>query len=304
MTDTRHRVVDAHHHLWNPVSNGPDIGYVWLRDIGAAKPFGDPTPIQRDYLLDEFRAESQQHTLIGSVHVQADGAIPDPVAETQFVQRAADASGFPIAIVGFVNLSSSTAESTLDRHREHAGFRGIRQIVAHLPERPDISFSPRELLDDAGWRDRFGLLSERSLSFDLQAYPEQMPRYAEFFAQHPEVPIAIDHCGCPWAQDDAGLTRWRQGIECLAELPQVALKISGLGMYNRDWNRGNTARVFDSLLDVFGPTRLMFGSNYPVDKLARPYDATLGDVVALAREQSEAAVAAICQDTASAFYRL
>ena len=303
MSPARQRVIDAHHHLWNPVTGDPDLGYVWLRDIGAPKPFGDPTPIQRDYLLPEFRAESQHHDLIASVHVQADGAIPDPTAETRFVQAASDHAGFPMAIVGFVNLSSASAESVLDGHNRCDRFRGVRQIVAHLPDHPEISVSPRELLDDAGWRDRFTLLTERALSFDLQAYPEQMPAYAEFFAQHPTVPIAIDHCGCPWAQDDAGLARWRHGIELMAALPQTTLKISGLGMYNRGWNRDNTAAVLDTLLEVFGPERLMFGSNYPVEKLARTLDAVLDDTITLARGAGEAAVDAVCHGTALAFYR-
>lgn len=294
--------IDAHHHLWNPVSSEPDIGYVWLRDIGAPKPFGDPTPIQRDYLIDEFRAESVTHKMIASVHVQADGAIPDPAAETRYIQSVSDRSGFPIAIVGFVNLSSRAAESVLEAHATCTGFRGVRQIVAHLPDHPEISFSPRELLDDDGWRDRFTLLSERGLSFDLQAYPEQMPRYAEFFARHPNVPIAIDHCGCPWDQSAEGLARWRAGISALAELPQSTMKISGLGMYNPNWDRENSREILDTLLDVFGPDRLMFGSNYPVEKLARPLESIMNDIIAACgntpthRDQ-------ILSGTALAFYK-
>lgn len=296
--------VDAHHHLWNPVSNDPDIGYVWLRDLGAPKPFGDPTVIQRDYDLDEFRAETRAHRLLGSVHVQADGAIPDPAAETRFVQGRSDASGFPIAIVGFVNLSSSGAESVLDAHAECASFRGVRQIVAHLPDQPHISFSRRELLDDGGWCDRFSLLAERGLSFDLQAYPEQMPRYAEFLARHPEVPIAIDHCGCPWDQSTAGLARWREGVGTLAELPQCVVKLSGLGMYNPSWNRDNSRGVLDTLCEVFGPERLMFGSNYPVEKLARPYADVLGDIAAQVGEYSPEAAQQVLHKVATSFYRL
>ncbi|MEM7378807.1 MAG: amidohydrolase family protein [Pseudomonadota bacterium] len=297
------RFVDAHHHLWNPVSADPEVGYVWLRDIGAPKPFGDPTPIQRDYGLGEFQRESQ-HTLVASVHVQADGAIPDPVAETRYVQALAESQPLPMAIVGFVNLSSRGAEAVLDGHAASPAFRGVRQIVAHLPSRPDISFSPRELLDDAGWRDRFTLLGERGLSFDLQAYPEQMPRYADFLAAHPTVPVAIDHCGCPWDQSPAGLDRWRSGISTLAALPQCRMKISGLGMYNANWARDNTRAVLDSLFEVFGPDRLMFGSNYPVEKLARPYDDVLADVVGAAREGGDQACRQVLETVASAFYRL
>ncbi|MEM6986887.1 MAG: amidohydrolase family protein [Pseudomonadota bacterium] len=301
MTTPTDTLVDAHHHLWNPVSRDPDLGYVWLNDIGAAKPFGDPTPIQRDYGLSEFRAETDAYSLLASVHVQADGAIPDPAAETRYIQQISDASDFPIAIVGFVNLSSSSAEAVLDAHQQNPAFRGVRQIVAHLPDNPHISFSPRELLEDSGWRDRFTLLGERGLSFDLQAYPQQMHAYADFLSQHPDVPIAIDHCGCPWDQSAAGLVQWRNGIARLAELPHTVMKISGLGMYNPNWDRANTAAVLDTLFEVFGPTRLMFGSNYPVEKLARPYQQVVADIAAQSGTDGRPHV---LREVAQRFYRL
>ena len=80
------KIIDAHHHLWAPQTPALDVGYVWLKDIGAPKPFGDPTPIQRDYLLDEFLSEATPDRLAGSVHLQCDPKIPDPVAETARVR--------------------------------------------------------------------------------------------------------------------------------------------------------------------------------------------------------------------------
>ena len=80
-------IIDSHHHLWAPQTDPGNVGYVWLRDIGAPKPFGDPTPIQRDYLIEEFLAEAAPERLAGSVHLQCDPKIPDPVAETAFIQR-------------------------------------------------------------------------------------------------------------------------------------------------------------------------------------------------------------------------
>jgi len=74
------KLFDAHHHLWIPEKEAPAIGYGWLKDIGAIKPFGDPTPIQRNYEWAEYSAESHDHELVGSVYVQVDGAIGDPVA--------------------------------------------------------------------------------------------------------------------------------------------------------------------------------------------------------------------------------
>ena len=77
--------IDAHHHLWEPYT----LEYGWLRDIGSPKPFGDPTPIQRDYTKEEFWTEAAACGLVASVHVQADGALPDPVSESRWIAEQA-----------------------------------------------------------------------------------------------------------------------------------------------------------------------------------------------------------------------
>jgi predicted TIM-barrel fold metal-dependent hydrolase len=109
------KFIDAHHHLWDLHA----LDYVWLKNIGAPKPFGDPTPIQKDYRLEEYLLDvrmADDCELVGSVHVQADGAISDPVAETRWLQTIADKSGLPSAIVGFVNLLDEGTERTLKGH--------------------------------------------------------------------------------------------------------------------------------------------------------------------------------------------
>ena len=182
------QIIDAHHHLWCPVNDTANIGYIWLKKVGAPKPFGDPTPIQRDYLLEEFRAESSQHEIISSVHVQADGAIPDPVRESIWLQELSDQHGLPGAHIGFVDLTSPDLQTTLERYQQLSGFRGVRQILSRIDERPDISFVPEHYLRSPIWREQFVLLAEHNLSFDLQLYPQQMHEAAEFLARHENIP--------------------------------------------------------------------------------------------------------------------
>jgi predicted TIM-barrel fold metal-dependent hydrolase len=148
-------LIDAHHHHWAPDSDPGRVGYVWLRDIGAMKPFGDPTPIQRDYLTGEFLAEAAPRRLSGSVHVQTDPRLPDPVAETAFIQGISDGAGHPIMIVGFVDLAGARAADQIERHMAYPNFRGVRQIISYLPDRPEISFAATNLLDDPTWRAKF-----------------------------------------------------------------------------------------------------------------------------------------------------
>ena len=295
------RIVDAHHHLWDPVSNASGIGYTWLRDIGAAKPFGDPTPIQRDYLADEFLGESP-HEVVGSVHVQADGGLPDPVAETAWLDRVAEERGVPGGIVGFADLTSDDAMDVIERHvTASPRFRGVRQIIARTEGLPAISFAATELLDDARWRKNYAALAEHGLSFDLQLHPAQMRRAADFVGDHPGVPVVIDHAGSPHDRSERGLAEWRDGMSALAGASHVHCKISGLGMFDPDWTAETMAPVIDHIIQAFGPQRTMWGSNFPVDKLFGPYDRA---VEAVRSRVADDDADAVFRNTASRFYRI
>lgn len=298
------QIVDAHHHLWNPVTQIPDIGYVWLSNIGALKPFGDPTPIQRDYLFDEFVTEQDIRPLAASVHLQADGAIADPVAETRFIQSISDAHDFPIAIVGFVDLTRHDAARTIATHRVSRNFRGVRQILSRLDDRPEISFTPVHFLRNPVWQENFQLLEDNGLSFDLQLYPEQMEEAADFLAEFPGVPVIVDHAGSPYDQTVPGLRRWKAGVSALAKLPNIHAKICGLGMFDRNWNAQSINPITDTLLDLFGPQRLMFASNFPVDKLMRSYPDTLVDIALNFCDLPVAEIGAIFRDNARRIYRI
>ncbi|MFK7857451.1 MAG: amidohydrolase [Granulosicoccus sp.] len=295
--------IDAHHHLWIPESADPDLGYRWLRDIGAMKPFGDPTPIQRNYEWAEFSSESR-HQMAGSVYLQVDGAIADPVAETTWIQEIFNETGLKHAIVGLVDLASKDAIDVLEGHARHSFFKGVRQILSRLDEHPALCFAPVHYLRDARWRDQFQLLGERSLSFDLQLYPEQMIEAATFLSRFPQVPVIIDHAGSPHDQSPKGLATLQKGLIALSSLEHVTIKLCGFGMFDSNRTAASVKPVTDIVLEHFGPERVMFASNFPVDKLMGTYDELLQIVAdnlqGLSREQQSS----IWHDTAARVYRL
>ena len=267
--------IDAHHHIWAPETRGAEIGYGWLRDIGAAKPFGDPTPIQRDYLMAEFLNEASTRPR-ASVHVQTDGALPDPVAETAFVQAEADAAGHAVAIIGLADLSAPGLGDLLARHGSYPGFRGVRQIVARLEGNPGLSFAPRDFLADAQWREGLKRIEGLGLSFDLQLYPEQAGAAYEALAATPDLTVIIDHALSPHDASPAGFARWKEAVAMMAARPRTCIKLSGFGMFRPDWaETGAFAPHIAHILAEFGAARVMWGSNYPVEKLAARYETCL-----------------------------
>jgi predicted TIM-barrel fold metal-dependent hydrolase len=273
----KRRIIDAHHHLW-------DLGachYPWLMERGVPRFFGNPEPIQRNYLASELRADASDFELAGSVHIQVGVAPGDEVRESEWLSKSA----------------------VLDRHAAFSRVRGIRHIVGRSAEE-DKATGSDALLDDATWLRNLASLRERNFSFDLQLIPQQVNRVADVLETVPGLRVALCHCGSPWDQTAAGLESWRSGLQRLAALPDVYCKISGLSMFNHDWSIEELRPIVSSCIDIFGPERCMFGSNFPVDKLHKTYRDIWHAYEALTGQYSSQEQAAMFANTAESFYRL
>jgi predicted TIM-barrel fold metal-dependent hydrolase len=257
--------IDAHHHLWDLQA----CHYPWLMAQGVERFFGDPSLIQKNYLPADFLSESSQYQPTKSVHIQVGVSEEDEVRETQWLQQLGKV---PAAIVAAADLANPSLSSRLEAHQACNKLRGIRQIIGrHAIE--DKNHGSDALLEDKGFRRGLELLIEKRLSFDLQMIPPQMSRVITLLRELPELRVALCHCGSPWDQSAEGLESWRRGLAAIAELPNVYCKISGLGMFNRNWAPRDLEPVILSVIDIFGPERTMFGSNFPVDKLYNCYEA-------------------------------
>lgn len=257
--------IDAHHHLWD-LSH---CHYPWLMARGAKRFFGDPSPIQKNYLPADFLQESQRYVPSASVHIQVGVSSEDEIRETKWLQSL---SPVPQAIVAATDLSAPDLPGTLDAHACSPRLRGIRQILGRHREE-DKKHGSDALLDSPHFIRGLHELAARGLSFDLQMIPQQMPRVIAVLRQVPELRVALCHCGSPWDQDAEGLANWRSGLRQLAELPTVSCKVSGLGMFKPDWTPQDLRPLIHDVIDAFSPGRVMFGSNFPVDKLYNSYEA-------------------------------
>lgn len=257
--------VDAHHHLW-------DLGavrYPWLMERGARRFFGDPAPIQRDYLLGEFRRDAAAAGFGKSVHIQV-GA-EDPFAEAEWIDGLARGNAdWPMVQVPFCDLIGANREAELDRLQGLSSVVGVRQLVARAPweEAPTATDT---LLGDPAFLDGLKSLGTRGLSFDLQLIPEVMGEVASLLALAPDTSVALCHAGSPHDRSSGGLARWAEALRSMSDLPQVVCKLSGLGMFERDWTAESVRPIVETCLEQFGPERCMFGSNFPVDSLTSDF---------------------------------
>jgi predicted TIM-barrel fold metal-dependent hydrolase len=296
MPATHSKFIDAHHHLWDLNA----CHYPWLMARGETRFFGDPAPIQKDYLVADFLGESSRFAPHKSVHIQVGVAETDTLRETRWLQSLGE---FPHGIVAYADLVSPTLGFDIQRHKDSGKFRGIRQIIGRHAEE-DKKHGSDALLDNPHWVNGLALLAREHLSFDLQLIPGQMERAFAALAKTPELKVALCHAGSPWDQSPAGLEHWREGLRRFAQLPNFYCKVSGLGMFNPQWEREDLKPLILDVLDIFGPERVMFGSNFPVDKLYCSYDQLWSAYFDITSHFSSAELQQMFYNTAESFYCL
>lgn len=292
-------IIDAHHHLWDLENSY----YPWLSDGVKPSAFGDYTAINKSYLLDDFLDDAKNQNLVKSVHLDVGYDPRSPAGETRWLQGIADKRGFPHGIVGYADLSKPDVGELLDQHMQYANFRGIRQSMNYHAEPAKTYQSRPEISRTAEWRRGFKELARRGLSFDLQLYYPQMGEFLDLAGDFPDVQIILNHTGM---QVD-GLDHfegWKAGMRTLAQAPNVACKISGLGMGDWTWTTGSIRPYVEEAIAAFGVERCMFASNFPVDKLFSSYDAIFNAFKAITRDYPHSERMALFHDNAARFYRL
>ncbi|WP_035201162.1 amidohydrolase family protein [Agrobacterium tumefaciens] len=292
-------IIDPHFHLWDLENNY----YPWLSDGVKPSAFGDYTAINKTYLIGDYLADAANQNLVKAVHLDVGYDPKDPSGETRWLQGVADKHGFPHGIVGYADLSKPDVGDLLDEHMQYPNFRGIRQSMNFHQDRTKTYLTQAEVSRTPEWRNGFKELARRGLSFDLQIYYWQMEEFYELAYDFPEVQIILNHTGMQVDGPDH-FSGWRDAIKKLARAPNVACKISGLGMGNWNWTTEDFRSYVETAIAAFGVERCMFASNFPVDKLFSDYDRLFQAFREITEAYSREHRLALFHDNAARFYRL
>ena len=310
-------ICDPHHHLWDY----PDSRYLVAE------------------FLDDLEGG---HKVSSTVYVECrhgwrtNGPEPmRPVGETEYVEeltkkRPTHAGSTRVAagIVGFADLTLGTAVlPVLAAHLEASDqFRGIRHMSAwDANERIHNAQTnpPRDLLQSSKFREGFACLSDLGLSFDAWVYHPQIPEVIDLARAFPDTTIVINHVGGPLGIGPYANKReevfgiWRSHVTELARCPNVCVKLGGLtmSMSGFGWHKRETPPTSSELaqamepyyrtcIELFGPQRCMFESNFPVDRVSCSYTVLWNAFKRIAKNFSAAERAALFHDTAVRVYRL
>ena len=250
--------VDTHFHLHD--LKRPELRYSWLERDAVHGFLGDIDALKsQHYWIEDYLAEVRFSNVVKAIHVQAALGVPDPVDETKWLQAFADRTGFPQGIVAECHLAQSDAESVLDRHVRYANVRGVRD------------FGEGDYLVDSSWRAGFAFLSKHDLVACIDTRIERFDGLIDLAARFPDTRICVDHCAIPAARDEAYFRTWSDALRKLSRAENVVMKISGLGMMDRLWTVDSMRPWVLECIEAFGVDRVVFGSNWPVDRLFSSY---------------------------------
>ncbi|MCW3475554.1 amidohydrolase family protein [Limobrevibacterium gyesilva] len=294
-------IVDAHQHFWNLDRNR----HPWLSDPEPI-PFryGSYAALRRNYLPADYRRDTARHRIAATVHVEAEFEPARPVAETDWLTALAAAEGLPSACVAQAWLDRDDVADVLAAQAARPLVRGIR----HKPRSAATPDAARRgapgSMDCPVWRGGYALLARHGLSFDLQTPWWHMDAAAALAIDFPDTPIIINHAALPSDRSAEGLAAWRAGLATAARAPNVALKISGLGLPGQDWRYDANGPVIRDAIAIFGPERCLFASNFPVDSLIGSYDAIVDGFLRAIADRPEAEQRLLLHDNAVRVYRL
>ena len=258
------KCIDSHMHLW-------DLGvgtYPWLTGVEDKETaFGNLKKLAVDYLLPEYRQDTSSIELAGLVHVEAAWDPTNPLGETQWLAKTLAEFEAPYSIVAGANLLKADFPELLAAHRQASDrVVGVRHILNYHSD-PDYTFTDSPaIMHDATWRKNFAHLGDQGMIFDLQIFPDQASGAAGLAEEFPQTKMVINHFLMPLTWDRQGLSDWKAELAKVAVHKNIAIKLSGLYMYRRNWPKEAMDHLIDTALELFGPTRVMWGSNFPVDR--------------------------------------
>ena len=313
-------MIDAHHHLWDLAAREHRWltgGQAWATDDELAR-------LRRSFTLADLAPLASEAGVTGTVVIQtaaepwetpdllALAAGRDPYAAGRArgggspgrgpgsaEDGAAAAGGLLAGVVGWIDLAAPAVADAVAGLRALPGGEflcGIRHPVLAEP--------------DPGWLARPAVLrglralAAESLVFDLVTLPHQLPAAVTAARSVPELTFVLDHLGGPPAGPGQGDSAgpWAAAIRDLAALPNVTCKLSGA--HTSPASASGLRPYYDTVLALFGPGRLMFGSDWPVSTLAAPYRQVCDVYRELTTGLSAAERSAIFEHTARRVYRL
>ena len=253
---------------------------------------GNYTSICKNYLIGDFIRDTRNLNVLKAVHIQAAVGEKNPVAETKWIQEVSDQQNIKLGIIGYSDLTDPACPEELDAHAQFANFRGIRMLA-----QPGL-FEDRSFL--AGMEH----IRKRNLIFDVDADWPVFHQIISLAKSFPSIQFVLGHAGFPKRIDQDYFDHWQRGMSILAQTPNIACKISGIGMVCHSADVAALRPWVMHCIDAFGTDRTMFATNWPVESLFSDYDTLITAYRTITEHFTEHERSRLFRDNAETIYRL
>lgn len=247
--------IDSHQHFWKY----DPIDYDWINDEMAV--------IRKDFFPGDLEPLLKQNGFDGCVAVQAHQS----EQETEQLLNYADQYKFVKGVVGWVDLQADNIEARLAHYQQFEKLKGLRHVLQGEPQR-DLMLQPR-------FKKGISLLSKFGFTYDILIFPDQLRFAKELVKEFSQQAFVIDHIAKPYIKDKK-TEEWEADMQAIAQHDNVYCKISGM-VTEADWQTwkiDDFKPYLDIVVNSFGTSRVLFGSDWPVCLVAGSYEKVL-DIV-------------------------
>ena len=272
--------IDAHQHFWKYDSER----FEWITD--------DMAELRRDFLPEDLYPILQNSQIDGCIAVQAE----EHLLETEFLLELSDSHPWILGVVGWVELAQDNLDELLDAWSSNSKLLGFREVLQ--------SKDPEYMLRKDFIRG-IRKIGQRGYTYDLLTYPHQLSAALKLVDSCPNQGFVIDHLSKPDIKV-GDWKAWKKSLQPFGERELVCAKVSGL-VTEADWKKWNSSDLFPYLeiaLEIFGPKRLLFGSDWPVCLAAGDYQEVIGVIESFSDQLSGNEKDALFGENAQEFYKI
>lgn len=294
-------IIDAHHHFWDLNKNY----YPFLRDkIDPNFFLGNYETLRENYLPIDYINDSRNHNVVGTIHCEAEWDRNDQVGETRWLKDLSLNNKFPNAIVAHAWFHKKNSEEIIAEQASFDMVKGIRSKPITKFSQNSQEYLYEGSMQDINWRNGLKLLEKYNLNYDLRIPNWHLEEAVEIVRLIPNTKVIINHAGFPWNRTDEGMDYWRKGIKLMSLEPNTFIKLSEFGVKGEDWNYYQNKKIIHELIDLFGPQRCMFASNFPVSKIKISFDDLYKNYKKIVKDFSDDEKKWLFAKTASEVYNL
>lgn len=240
--------IDSHHHLWQYSVQE----YDWIDE--------NMSELKQNFLLPELEQQLNTAAIDGSIVVQARQSKEETIWLCELSQNNNNIKG----VVGWLDLTSDTLEQDLESLKKYPKLKGFRHV---------LQGETIEFMAQTSFIDGLRTLAKNGYKYDLLVYADQLPAAIEMISKVPELEVVIDHIAKPNIKTGEKFDAWYNAMAKLAQNPKVYCKISGMvtEAHWQNWKEEDFLPYLSAVHKLFGASRLMFGSDWPVCLVSASY---------------------------------